>query len=336
MFKLFRNVRSVAILLVASLVLAACGGGVSPASTAKDKVSVQLAWTHEYSYASLYAAEKNGHFAKENLEVSLTEGGFKDGKFIDTRERVLSGSADFGMTSASGLILARAKGQALVAVAAIVQRSPQAIISLAKSNIKRPQDLIGKKVSIVEGDRALYNTLLTSQQIDPAQVTTIPRTASSIEPLLKGEVDAMLGWIINEGVLVREAGQEPNFMLLSDYGLDSYNVTLFTTDKMIQERPQVVERFVRAVTLGIKDVVAAPESAVQYALSYGKNLDKDAQRRRLDTALPLLNPAGSKPGMMQEAIWKVTYQLLLDNKVLEKPLDFHVAYTMDFLNKVYS
>src|SRR4051794_40252529 len=61
------------LLILLAIILGACGASAPAASTAaaKTPVSIQLAWTHEYSSASFYAAEKNGHFAAQNLAVQL-------------------------------------------------------------------------------------------------------------------------------------------------------------------------------------------------------------------------------------------------------------------------
>jgi len=210
--------RVVAILLLAGFGLSACNAApVTPTHAPADKLNIQLAWTHEYSSAAFYAAEKNNHFQEQNLNVNLIEGGFKDGKYIVPIDQVLNNTVDFGMGSASDILVARSQGKSIVALASIMQRSPLAVITLAKSNVQRPTDLIGKKVAVSDGGaNQVFTTLLTSQGIDPTKVNTIPRATFGVDPLLKGDVDALVGWVINEGVQVREAGQEPSFMLMSD------------------------------------------------------------------------------------------------------------------------
>jgi NitT/TauT family transport system substrate-binding protein len=166
----------------------------------------------------------NNRFRAEGLELNLLEGGFQESGFVDGIQMVLDGNAQFGTTDLSSLLQGRAAGKPLVAIGAATQRSPFAIISLPESGITRPQDLAGKTVAITEGGaRLTYNALLESLSIDPTTINTIPRATFGIDPLLNGEVDALGGWIINEGQLVREAGHEPNIILVSDYGIESYD-----------------------------------------------------------------------------------------------------------------
>lgn len=59
------------------------------------------------------------------------------------------------MASASDILVARALGKPVVALAKILQQSPSAVITRAKNNIQRPQDLGGNKVAVaVEAIRA--------------------------------------------------------------------------------------------------------------------------------------------------------------------------------------
>lgn len=329
--------RSAAYLLLCALVvLVGCNAGATTGSQPVTKVRLQMDWIHEYSVASFYAAEKNGHFAANNLEVGLHEGGFGKEGHIEPIDVVLNGGAEFALANDFSVIEARAAGKPIVAVASIIQRSPVAIISLAKSNIRRPQDLIGRTIAVSSGgSNLIYNAFLASQNLDPAKINAVPRTSFGIEPLLKGEVDALVGWIINEAVLVREAGEEPSVILMSDYAVDSYNMTLFTTDQMVKEKPEMVERFVRSVVKGIEDVVANPEQAIDYTMTYGKDLNREAQMRRLQAMLPLLIPFGSKPGTMSEQTWSASFDMVKPNLPSET-FDVKTVYTLDFIKKLNS
>jgi NitT/TauT family transport system substrate-binding protein len=331
------RIQAVVLISAACLGIAACSSGATiPTFTPNDKVSIQLSWTHDFSLAAFYTAEKNHHFQEQNLTANLVEGGFSGGKYIVPIDQVVNNTVDFGMSSASDLLIARAEGKPVVGLATIFQRSPLAIITLAKNNIRRPQDLIGKRVTVADGGATqVYTTLLTSQGIDPAKVTLIPRTTDGIDPLINGDVDALVGWVINEGVQVREAGQQPSFMLMSDYGVDSYDFVLFTSDQMLKTRPDLCERLLRAITSGLKDEVANPDQAVSYVLNYGKGLDSQGQNSRLQASIPLINPPGTKLGMMTDSNWAIAYKILLDQKIISTAIDYKTAYTLQVLNKIY-
>jgi NitT/TauT family transport system substrate-binding protein len=326
--------RIVAGLIIAAM-LAGCGATASP-TPSLDKVSIQLGWTYEFSTSEYYAAEKNGRFADQHLNVDLQQGGFVNGAYVDAITDVVAGKSDFGLSDAFTLSQARADGKSVIAIAAMLQHSPQAIISMPKSNIRRPQDLIGHTVAIADGGaRLLFNTLLHAAGIDATKVNLVPRKTYGIDPLVKGDVDAIVGWIINEGVQVKQAGYTPNMILFSDYGVETYTSVLFTTEQTIKAKPDVVQRFVNAAIHGIEDVVSSPSQAIDYTLAYAPKLTRDDQTPRLSAMLPLLAPAGSKPGTMQDDTWKANYQEAVDQSFLSKPLDISTVYTMNFVNQFY-
>lgn len=336
-FRTYRNILSICILTVALLVGCGPQQAAVPTLLPPSELSIQLGWTYDYSLAGFFSAEKNNHFAAQNLKVKLEEGGFVNGTYVDPIDEVVNGSVNFGLSSASSLIAARAQGKPVVGIMALLQRSPNAVISLADKKILRPQDLVGHTVAVAEGGaEQIYLAMLKTQNIDPKSIHTIPRTDFGIDGLMKGDFDAIVGWITNEGVLVKEAGQEPSFILFSDYGVETYTSLLFTTEDMIKNHPQDVQRFVQSVVQGLQDEVANPDQAIDYTLQYGKELQRTPQLTRIQVTIPLIHPAESKIGLMDATIWDFTHQMLLDEKVISKPIDINAVYDLSFVNKIYA
>ena len=120
-------------------------------------------------------------------------------------------------------------------------------------------------------------------------------------------------------------------MLMSDYGVDSYELVLFTTEKMIAEHPDTAKRLVQAIVQGMQDVINNPEQAAKQVLAYDNKLNLEGQRRRIEATLPLLNPPGTELGAMQPDIWKMTHQIMLDQKVLAQPINLDQVYTVKLL-----
>ena len=339
--QLISKVTVLVVLIIAMMVVSACGGTTAAPEQATevvsgpaDEVTIQMSWTYDYSASGLYAAEMNGHFAEQNLKVTFHEGGFGSGGYIEPINEVVGGSADFGMSSASTLIKARAEGKPVVGVLSALQRSPFVLISLEKSGITQPSDLVGKTVSVSAGGAmATYLSLLQQQGIDPSTVNTVERTDFGIDPLLKGEVDVLGGWIINEGVMVEEAGETPSYILPSDYGIESYDFIVFTTEDMVKNHPDTVQRVVNALVAGLNDVVADSAQAVEFTLTYNPELDRAQQQRRLDAMLALIRPSGAQVGMMNESVWQSTYDVMVEQGSLNETVDLSTVYTTEFLNK---
>jgi len=302
-----------------------------------DEVSIQMSWIHEYSFAFLHNAEKNGHFAEQGLAVTFKEGGFSEAGSIDPIEEVLQGNAQFGTIDASGILLAQQQGKPVVAVLSTLHRSPNAIISLTEAGIVRPQDMVGKTIAVGEGgSKRVYDQLLVSQNIDPETVNTVERTSFGIDPLLDGEVDAIFGWIINEAVMIEEADLTFNSIAMSDYAVDTYNSLIFTTQDIIDNNPELVQRFVTANIAGMQDILNDTEASIDNTLQYDPELDRDAQLRRMNAMIPLMNVSNLPLGSMQIEVWEVAEQILLADGALEDPIDLETVFTTKFITDTES
>lgn len=323
----------IALLIPFILTLVGCGiTAQSSTPAAKRPIHVQLGWIHSIEYSGFYTAQDQGYYAAANLEVSLD--------VLDQTEpvdQVMLGKAQFGVTSADVLLLARATGKPLVAIATIYQRSPVAYISLAKNHIIKPQDFINKTVvvDLKSGGGILLRALLASQSITEAQVNMQPRTDYTNDALLNGQADVLDAYINNQPVQLKQQGYDITSVLPSDYGIDLYANVIFTTEALINTQPDVVEAFVRATTQGMQRVIEDPEAATRLTLARGTNLDPRAEAASMHLALPLMNPAGSRPGMMTAENWQRTYQMLHDQRLLPQPFDVQHMYTLTFLDKAY-
>src|SRR5688572_23200221 len=146
---------SILSLLFVIVVMSACSSTQASSNEPQvepEQTSVQFSWLHTIEFVGFYEAIRQGYFAENNLDVRLDNGGFdENGHYIDPVKQVVEGKSDFGVTGADIILTARAQGKPIVAVAAIYQRSPVVLISLAEKNIVHPEDLVGKRVNTEPG-----------------------------------------------------------------------------------------------------------------------------------------------------------------------------------------
>lgn len=313
----------------AALALALAGCGAEP-----QPVRVQLPWIHSVEYAGFYMAEEKGHYAEENIAVTLVE--FDFDKPADPVSQVADGKTEFGVAGAAAMLLGRAQGKPVIGTATIYQENPLVLITLAESGLTKPEDLVGKKVMVdVEGyDGAIFTAMFVKQGIDPMQVNLLPRVDFSNDPLIKGEVDAIDVFVENQPVKLEREGHPVNIISPSEYGVELYANVIFTTEKRAAEEADLVERFLRATLRGAEDAVKDPEGAVALLLSRSKDLDRASEIESMKRSLPLITPEGSKPGRMSAEVWKGGHQILVDQGLLKAPLDIEAAYTLKFLEAI--
>lgn len=331
-----RRCTFVIIVVLVSFLGAACDGkddDVIP----PDKVSIRLSWIPSSEFAGFYAALDQGFYAKENLDVEIKPGGYDaDGNYLDPVSDVTEGRADFGIIDSTVLLTARAEGKPLVAIATIFQLHPLALTSLAENNIVLPEDLVGRNVHVSYTSNVVYQALLRSQGINPETVNTVERTDFTTESLLSGDAEVIDAWVVNEVVSLTMEGHDVNIILVSDYGIEVYPDVIFTTESMIRDHRDQVAAFLRATTAGMQYVIDDPQYGGGIVLSHNEALNAEIEVEIMRRSLPLLNPMGSRPGMMQPDVWQYSYEILVEQGLLETGMEVESAYTLEFLNEIYT
>src|SRR5277367_50174 len=106
------------------------------AAGAADDVSVQLDYVVRGDHAMFFVAKENGYFAANGVNVTAIRKGTGT---PDALRLVGNGNAEFGFGDLPTLVVARSQGVPVVALIAVNERSPLAIMSLKKNkDLKAP------------------------------------------------------------------------------------------------------------------------------------------------------------------------------------------------------
>lgn len=180
--------------LVAVLTLLA-----SPASQALDLVTLQLKWLHQFQFAGYYAALEKGFYRDAGLEVEIREGGPN----VDAIEDVIAGRADFGVGT-SGALIARARGQPVVVLAAVFQHSPAILLVPRRAGITSVFALQDRLLMDTPGSEDIA-AMLKLAGVDYAKM---PRVKHNGDPsdLVSGTADAMVAYSTNEPFVLDQLG----------------------------------------------------------------------------------------------------------------------------------
>ena len=313
----FRTLASIVLLVSSTL----C------ATARANSVTVRLKWLNQAQFAGFYVAQEKGYYKSEGLDVNIQPGG----PDFPAVQMVAGGNEQFGVTGADQILIARSKGVPVVALAVIYRRNPFVLFSLAKSGIKSPADYVGKKVGVKIGgnEELIYRAVLAKAKIDKSALTEVP-VKFDMTPLLTGTVDVWPGYLINEVLAAKEKGFGVNIVDPSDYGIDLYADTLFTTETVLKQKPDVVRKFVAATLQGWSTAIAAPEEAAKITVKYGDKLNYDHELAMMKASAPLLKPDSKPVGFMDEAGWSSAQKLLLAAQFQKQPVDVAKAFTTKF------
>ncbi|HKI53136.1 MAG TPA: ABC transporter substrate-binding protein [Anaerolineales bacterium] len=317
---------SSSILLI--LILSACGN--SQQTPALTPVTVQLQWTHQVQFAGLYAADQNGYFTEEGLDVTFLEGGAG----VDRLSPLMDGKAQFSMATADEIILWRVEGSPVRTVAIIYRRSPILFIALKQTGITKPQDFAGKTIRVTANLVSSLHAMTTRVGILPNQYTEVV-LPSDMEMFASGEVPIWGGFTTGFAVSAREAGLEFNTIYPDDYGVHFYADSLFTTDDFIAKNSDLVLRFLRATLKGWTYAVEHPAEVGTMVLKYSPKADINLENEKMTASIPLINTGEDFIGWMKPEIWAGMEQTLREQNVLTAPLDVTQVYTTQFLEEIY-
>ena len=241
----------------ALLLAAAVVTSVSTASLAADNVSVQLDYVVRGNHAMFFVAKKKGYFEKQGINVTAIQRGTGS---PNAMRLVGNGNADFGFGDLPTLAVARSQDVPVVALAAVNQHSPLGMLALSsKHKLTKPQDLKGLNVG-VQPSGSTYVFLKAFLAANGMSMDDIKQ--STVNPpyenyLLLGHVDTVPGYIDAEvPELEAHAGGPGSLSIMqgSDFGYAVYGSGLFTSQKMIAEKSDLVQRFVNAYMQAFADV----------------------------------------------------------------------------------
>ena len=299
-----------------------------------DEITLQLKWLHQSQFAGFYLAQEKGYYADERLKVNFLEGGLN----VEVVASLLSGDADFSVVSSELVLVNRQKKkEPIIAIAAIYRRSAVVFAAMEKSGIMAPHDFIGKTVAVLGHTESYsefetqFNAMMKRQGVDTSLMTLVPYDPN-YAAFYAGDVDITAAYYTAGVIHIRNKGHNINLIWPNDYGIHVYSDTLVTTERMVDKKPDVVERFVRASLRGWRDAVGDPDKAVTATLRYAKVKDRNLQSDMMTALIPLVHTGQGKVGWMEEAVWMQMHQVMVDQKILDQPIeDLSKVYTTRFL-----
>lgn len=279
---------------------------------AADSVVHQLGWVKSVQFGGHFAAIDQGYFADEGIDAAFEAGG----PGTDTTAAVATGQAMTSDSDVDGVIRSRVNDIQVKAFAAIMQKTPGAIMSLAENPINSLADFPGKTIAMPNGTRPQVDALLIAAGIDPAEVNYVP-VGTDPGILAAGQVDGYYGWATNQGVMLRARGVDIAVAYMNDLGVPGYAGVLFATDETLDTNRELLVRWLRAEIRGWQWHLDNPEEMARLMVEkYGqRGLDLEAQ-----TAESLLMQDFVPVGDAAEhgLLW-------LDPAVFAKGMEFSIA-----------
>ncbi len=281
---------------------------------ALERGVLQLNWKHQFQFAGYYAAIEKGYFRDAGFEVSLRE--LDEGH--DPVQTVLGGEADFGV-AASELALHRAKGEPVVALAAIVQNSPLVLL-VNRRKVTSIDALNGGRIMLTPHESELFAYL---RREGIANYTAV---AHSFDPkdLISGRVDALSAYLTDEPYVLREAGFPYLALNPSAVGIHFYGDTLFTSEARARGSASRVRAFRAAAIQGWAHAMAHPDEVADLILKkYSKRHTREHLLFEANELKRLMQPELVEIGQQSAARWQQIAQTYAELEML--PENYSIA-----------
>ena len=310
--------------LLATIALAA----MAFAAQAQDKVTFLTSWYAQAEHGGYYQAVATGIYKKYGLDVTIKMGGPQ----VNAVQLVAAGQTDFMMGKDFQTLAGIEQGVPLVTVAALFQKEPQGMVT--HMDVNGLADLKDKTILVATSGRSTWWPWLKlkygfkDEQARPYSF--------SMQPFFADKNMAQQGFPSSEPFIAEKAGQKVKFFMFADDGYPPYGNTIVTTQKMVKDKPDVVQRFVKATLEGWKSYLADPAPGNVLIKQDNPKMEDDllAYGVKKTRELNLFgggDAARMGAGVMTDARWKATYDFMVTSGQL-KPLDnWKQAYTLQFV-----
>jgi NitT/TauT family transport system substrate-binding protein len=212
----------------------------------------------------------------------------------------------------------------------------------AKHKLDKPADLKGLNVGVQpSGSTYIFlKAFLAANKMTLADIQQSTVNPPYENYLLLGRVDAVPGYIDAEvPELEAKAGGPGSLAIMqgSDFGYAVYGSGLFTSEKLIAEKSDLVQRFVNAYMMAFADVIKSPAEATNIVVEanpeYAAKKDVLIKQLQADVKGTFFS-ADTKAngiGWMTKDGWEKTAAILLEQGAMTRAINAEATFTDKYL-----
>jgi NitT/TauT family transport system substrate-binding protein len=340
---------SLAISIMAVLILSACGGSTTTGSgtstggsTGKTHVSIMVGGLSKQIYLPNTLAKQLGYFDQQGLDVTLID----EASGQSAEDEVLAGQVDAGSGSYNHTIELQAAGKQMESVIqlGIAPGEAEAVSAKEAGQIQSVKDLKGKNLGVTElgsGTQTLTTILLNKVGIPQDQVHFVPVGAGDtfIAAMKQGRIDAgmttepTISLLLSSGVGKVLADLRTPEKTQTALGGPYPFISLFMKNDYVAGHKDVVQKLANAYvkTLQWIHTHSAQEIADKMPADYYAG-NKALYITALQNQIAIFSPDGKMPDGGPQFV--LTTEQQTNQSVKGKQIDLTTTYTNDFVDKV--
>lgn len=261
------------------------------------KIRLALNWKPEPDFGGFYAAP----FQKYGLDVEILPGGAG----TPTIQMVGAGSAEFGIVAADELVVARARGNDVVAVFAVFQNNPLGIMVHASRKLTSLADVFTS--GTVAMQRGLSYARLLEKKYGFDKVKIVPSPNGDVSAFLHDKNFAQQCYITSEPLIAKRQGADVQVFPVSDIGFNPYTDVMATSGALLRSKPDMVKSMVAAVREGLRIYLDDPQPTNLRMQQLNPTMTLDLFAETAEVQKPLIETEATRSnglGVMTKERWE--------------------------------
>ena len=302
-------------------------------NTAAEEVDFLLDWVPNTNHTGLFVAEEMGWFEEEDIKVNFIE----PGSNMSVEQVVGAGRADLGISFQEWVTPARIEGVPIISIAAVIQHNTSGFAVLSKKNVETPADLSGLRyggwgMSI---EKAIIKSLVEGSGGEFSEVKFINIGSGDLLAMLNSnKFDFTWIFYAVDGIQAEMRDIDIDIFMLEDYQElvpDYYTPVIITSEKMAEEKPQLVERFMKAVSRGYSFAAENPNKAAEILHKKIPESSREFIVKSQNWLSPRYIDDAPYWGYQKLEIWEEFANWMLKNDLISEKFSAEKAFTNQFL-----
>lgn len=292
------------------------------------KASIRLDWKPGAQHAPFYYAKDKGYYTAEGIDLQIIPGSGSS----DSVKQVGAKAVDFALVDALVLVQGAEQRVPVKAIAAYYERTPIVLMSPKAKPVTDVKQLLGDvKLGSKKGSATFQGlvALLGANNIKMESIKLVD-IGFGVQPLLVKQVDAMMGFTMNEPIEAESAGMPIFELSIADQGVKAYGLTIVSNDEFIKTRAAVVEAFLRATRKAVEETAQNKHAVVQAVARQVSEIDVKREMAVLERTIPFLTGKGIAFGAQSEQAWVQTINTAKTLGLVEKSPAARDVYTAAF------
>lgn len=313
------RVRLACVGIAMACLLAACGesgdpstgatGAAGPRPAGAERVRLQLNWVPEPEFGGIYAAQREGHFRDEGLDVELVKGG----PGVAAPQLAASGQVDFAVVGGDQVLTLRESGGKLVAVYACFQSDPMGIMVHEASPFRSMEELWTSDATVACETNLPFVEML-NRRFGGTRLTFVAHSGS-VAQFAATPTLAQQCFVFAEPVALELRGVPTRVFPSSASGYDPYNVVIAARESLVRDRPGTVARLARALGRGWRSYLDDPGPTNELMAGLNPAMSREAMDLAATRQAALITSADTERlglGAMTEERWETVARQLAE------------------------